>query len=84
MAVLMGKCAASQIIQAMKIDNNTFGYFLFTDIPPDYLAWGFHNNDPNVILLLYLLAVLNNNGIYMAYLKIIDNHDETFGFVVVI
>ena len=29
MAVLMGKCAASQIIQAMKIDNNTFGYFLF-------------------------------------------------------
>ena len=82
----MGKCAASQIIQAMKIDNNTFGYFLFYRYSCRiiWLEVSTTNNDPNVILLLYLLAVLNNNGIYMAYLKIIDNHDETFGFVVVI
>ena len=38
---------------------------LFQLFSKTYLVGASHNNDPNVVLLSYLLAILINNGKYM-------------------
>jgi len=60
----MGKCEPSDVL--MKVVQDlwaTFWYRYSRRIV--WLELSTTNNDPNVILLSYLLAVLNNSGKYM-------------------
>jgi len=54
----MCKCEPSDVLGS----TGFMGYFLAQIFSQIWLELSTTNNDPNVILLSYLLAVLNNNG----------------------
>jgi len=60
----MGKCEPSDVL--MKVVQDLWATFWYRNSRRIiWLELSTTNNDPNVILPSYLLAVLNNNGKYM-------------------